>query len=298
MRLGLHVSVRNGPVTALRRAAGLGAQTLQIFARHPRRWRGPGWDHDTVTAFRQLRESLGLSPLLIHSAFVPNLSVSEEKSHRRSILHLAEELRRSEALGADAFVIHAGAASPGRTPAEGVERFRDAVREATTLAPGRVSILLENVPGGGRRLGGDFAEVAALLNALPSNRRPGLCFDTGHAWGAGWDLSTPSGIEETAKALDRSVGLSAIRVFHVNDSAAPRGSGLDWHNHLGKGLIGIENLRAFFARADRRDAAYIMETPRDAIDADEKNFETMARGLAGLFDGGPSDKMSPNDLLP
>ncbi|HMU75909.1 MAG TPA: hypothetical protein PKD69_09080, partial [Elusimicrobiota bacterium] len=105
-------------------------------------------------------------------------------------------------------------------------------------------------------------------------------------------------IGETVKALDRSVGLSAIRVFHVNDSAAPRGSGLDWHNHLGKGLIGIENLRAFFARADRRDAAYIMETPRDAIDADEKNFETMARGLAGLFDGGPSDKMSPNDLLP
>ena len=64
------------------------------------------------------------------------------------------------------------------------------------------------------------------------------------------------------------VGLSQLRLFHVNDSLKPRGSRVDRHAHLGRGCLGLEAFRLLVNDRrfrDLRQAVYaeIRGTRRD-----------------------------------
>ena len=65
--------------------------------------------------------------------------------------------------------------------------------------------------------------------------RFGICFDTCHAFAAGYDLSRPAGYEAVMAEVDRLIGVEHIRLFHVNDCRKSLGSRVDRHEQLGQG---------------------------------------------------------------
>jgi deoxyribonuclease-4 len=71
------------------------------------------------------------------------------------------------------------------------------------------------------------------------------------------------------------MGVDAVRVWHMNDAKAPRGSKLDRHQHIGQGTMGLEPFRRLLD--DRRFAhcAFIAETPVDEEGDERRNVETM-----------------------
>jgi deoxyribonuclease-4 len=121
-------------------------------------------------------------------------------------------------------------------------------------------VLLEGSAGGGGTIG-TFDEIAAIVDLLHGDRRVGVCLDTAHLYGAGWDLRTPDGVDAMVAAARRAFAWSRVRVFHLNDSAVPLGSHLDRHDNIGAGRIGLGGFRAIITHRAIRGLAGIIETP-------------------------------------
>ena len=66
--------------------------------------------------------------------------------------------------------------------------------------------------------------------------------------------------------------------FHLNDGKAPLGSGLDRHEHIGRGELGLAPFRSLLN--DRRLAAVpkVLETPKEPEPvADRRNLAALRR---------------------
>ncbi|MFI5362819.1 MAG: deoxyribonuclease IV [Elusimicrobiota bacterium] len=274
MILGIHASVARGLGRALEEARGLGCAALQIL---PYRRHHPP-SAEELSSFRAARPGSGVSVLLIHSRFAPSLASSDQTRRSRSIDHLAEELRLCSALGGDAYVLHAGAYSPDANADAGVRLFADSIRRAVAASFFAGELLLENVPGGGRRMGGSFEELARLSDAVrPHVRSLGACLDTAHAWAAGYDLSSAEAALKFVARAHRLLGAGAVRAFHLNDSRALLGSHREHHEHWGKGRLGLEGLKVLLGREEFASIPGILETPKGP-GADEANL-ALVRGL-------------------
>lgn len=273
MRVGVHCSVRNGFTGALEEAARLGCETLQIFTQSPRGWMTRTYTDQEFADFRLRREQLGLDPVVVHSPYLPNLCTSAPELYARSLRTLKDDLLRCEKLGAAYLVIHPGAYSPDSNLETGLSRIHAALNEALATVKGTSRILIENMAGGGRRIGAPFSEVAKILNGVVDQNRIGVCFDTCHATGAGYDLSSESAVAKVLSEFEREIGLSRIFAFHVNDSKGDVGSHRDLHQHLGKGFVGRTGFEAIFANSAFARCALILETPKDSPRADLVNLK-------------------------
>jgi deoxyribonuclease-4 len=234
---------------------------------------------EELSSFSAARSAAKLT-VLIHSRFVPSLASSDDARRLRSVEHLSKELSLAAALGGDAYVIHGGAYSPDSSLNEGVELFARSVIMSVERSSCRIPLLLENVPGGGRRMGGSLEDLARLQDALkPRLPGIGICLDTAHAYAAGYDCSSAEGALKFLSRAHRLLGPDAVRAFHLNDSRALLGSHREHHEHWGKGRLGTEGLKALLDRAEFANAPGILETPKDGPEADRANL-AFARALA------------------
>jgi deoxyribonuclease-4 len=200
--------------------------------------------------------------------------------YRRSVKALKDDLIRTEKLGGEYLVIHPGSYSPGATLETGLERIAAALQEGLDAVPGTSRVLIENMAGGGRRIGGPFREMGEILRRTNRPDRLGVCFDTCHAYAAGYDISSDAGVSATLAEFDREVGLDKIFVFHVNDSAGALKSHRDLHENLGEGNVGLAGLTALFRHPAFARCALILETPKDPIPtADLDNLRRLRQCL-------------------
>ncbi|MBY0228566.1 MAG: deoxyribonuclease IV [Gemmataceae bacterium] len=278
---GAHMSVAGGPANAVAEAVAHGCGAVQVFTKAPSQWAARPLEESAVAAFRDAFRRSGLAVGLAHDSYLINLASPDEGQRRRSIDAFVEEMRRAEALGLHYLVMHPGA-HLGGTAEEGLARVAAALDEAHAATPGcRLRVLVENTAGQGTCLGHRFEHLAAILDAVAAPERLGVCFDTCHAFAAGYALSPRAEYEATMRELDRLVGLEQVRAFHVNDSLKPFGSRLDRHAHLGRGEMALEPFRALVNDARFADRAMILETAKedgDEADMDAVNLAVL-RGL-------------------
>jgi deoxyribonuclease-4 len=72
------------------------------------------------------------------------------------------------------------------------------------------------------------------------------------------------------------VGLDRVVAFHLNDAKAELGSGLDRHEHIGRGRIGPAAFRFLLRHPRLGRRPMVLETPK-AGGADRKNLATLRR---------------------
>jgi len=273
-RLGNHVSVAGGVEHAPERAHELGCEALQIFSASPRQWRAPEISAAAGRLFAARRRQWKLRPVVIHDNYLINLAGADATLQTRSREAFRGELRRAAALGAEFLVMHPGSAGGGGHAAA-IARLAAAIRAcAQGMRWGRLRLLIENTAGGAARLGGTFAEVAAILEAL-RGLPVGACIDTCHCFASGYDLTDPAGYEATIQELRATVGLRRVYVVHANDSKGKLGSHLDRHQHIGRGYLGDETFRRLLHDPRLKHAAFILETPIDRPGDDRRNLDRL-----------------------
>jgi deoxyribonuclease-4 len=103
----------------------------------------------------------------------------------------------------------------------------------------------------------------------------GVCFDTAHAFTAGYDIREEDGLEALIQKLHGTVKTKNVRAIHFNDSRAPYNSRVDRHWHIGEGHIGTEALRRVARHPKLAHAAFILETPYDDPRADLQNLNML-----------------------
>lgn len=276
---GTHASASGGVHKALQRTVDVGATSCQIFSKNERQWIAKPLDPGVVEAFHAERERTGITQMVIHDSYLINLASPKDDIHQKSIAAFTDELERAQTLAIDYLVTHPGAHTGSGFEA-GITKFAESLnRIFDTLADNQTVVCLETTAGQGTTLGRTFEEIAAIIDGVEDKSRVGVCFDTCHTFAAGYDLQSYDSTVKVFDEFDRVIGLNYLRVLHLNDSKQPFGSNKDRHDHIGKGLIGLEAFRAIVNDPRLSGLPGILETEKnDSGEYDRMNLETL-RGL-------------------
>jgi len=258
MRLGLHVSIAGHIYESITRAEVLGCNTMQIFSRDPRQWRRERLSLEDIEEFRRRRQKSKITPVFVHIPYLINLASPYSVLYRDSIKAYIDDILESELLGADYIVTHMGSHKKSGEQ-KGLKRFTLALNKILERTKkSKVVILLENTSGSGSWLGYKFEHQRQIVDGVEQENRIGICFDTCHGYAAGYDLATAEGL-------------------NVNDTKDRLSSHRDRHEHIGKGKIGLEGFRHIVNERRLKDTAFILETPKDAEDADKLNLAVVRK---------------------
>jgi deoxyribonuclease-4 len=278
LRVGFHVSISGGVDRAVDRAAEIGCDIFQIFTRNPRSWKYSELDVGTVEAFRRKRAEVGIDPVFGHMPYIMNLASPHNEVYGGSVESLSVGIGRCSSLGIPFLVTHLGSHLGSRADA-GVGRVVGAIDAVLGDDGSDVIVLLENGAGIANGVGSRFEELGLILSRVGNPGRVAVCLDTCHAFVAGYDLRTPEALGETLDCFDAVVGLERIGLVHLNDSVGGLGSGMDHHEHVGLGEVGVEGFRAILG-SPLIECPLIMETPMDDRRGDVENL-AFVRGLVG-----------------
>ena len=250
--------------------------SLQLFTKQPNRWAEPVIDTALAEGFRREWDRWEIRVGGSHDSYLINLSSPDPALWERSCQSFRKELRRCAALGLHFLVTHPGNATDGDLPS-GIARNAEGIIRALEEVEGPTRVLLEITAGSGTTVGASFQNLAALLAGIPDRlqNRLGICFDTCHAYSAGYDLVND--FEGVWQAFDDLLGLDRLGLFHLNDSKNPFASRKDRHEHLGEGSLGAEPFRRIVMDERFRGIPKILETPKgdDPVGNDLRNLSLL-----------------------
>ena len=266
--LGAHVSASGGVQNTPERARAIDARVLQLFTKQPSRWAEPTIDDATAEAFLAERDRLEIDVAGAHDSYLINLSTPDKRLWRRSQQSFAAELERCARLRLDFLVTHPGNATDKNIDA-GLERNAAGVTESLEAVYGPTRVLLELTAGSGTTVGATFENLRTIIDLIPDDQRErvGVCFDTCHAYSAGYDLV--QAYDQVWDDFDRIIGLARLGLIHLNDSKHPKGSRKDRHASIGEGTIGEEPFRRIMKDQRFREVPKILETPKGDDDVTE-----------------------------
>ncbi|MFW6195656.1 MAG: deoxyribonuclease IV [Chloroflexota bacterium] len=259
MLIGAHVSAAGGLQKTVERACGIGAEAMQIFASSPRAWAFTPPDDEAVAAFKRASRTRMLGPTLLHGIYLLALGSPDRTLYERSVESLAAHLQTACRLDALGVVFHPGS-HRGAGLSAVLRQFAGGMRRILEEAPGDAPLILENSAGAGDSIGSSFRDLAVIIEEVGSDR-VGVCLDTQHAWAAGYDLSTAQGVDRMLKDVDGSVGLERLAAVHANDSARPLGSGIDRHENIGEGHMGVRSFACLMAAPELAGVPFYLEVP-------------------------------------
>ncbi|PYN95217.1 MAG: deoxyribonuclease IV, partial [Candidatus Rokuibacteriota bacterium] len=250
------MSIAGGLYRALERGAELECGAVQIFLKNQRQWAAKPMSDDDVRAFAAARRATRIDAVFAHASYLINLAAAGDAAWRQAVNAFTDELERGEALGLRCVVIHPGS-HMGHGLESGFARVTEALDEVVRRTSGyRIRIALENTAGGGHTLGRTFGELGELITRAARPERLGVCIDTCHLFAAGYDIRSAAGWEVAVQECAKAVDLRRVLAFHLNDARAPFASGLDRHEHIGDGFLGLGAFRhvlkdARFARVPK-----------------------------------------------
>jgi deoxyribonuclease-4 len=277
--LGAHQSIAGGVEKALARGQEAGCDTIQIFVKSPSRWASKPLAEENAIAFKEAVTETGIWPVFAHALYLINLATPDDALWHKSLEALIDDLGRCEQLSLPGLVIHPGSHT-GSGEEVGIARIVAALDQVHARLPGHgAQVWLEVTAGQGDHLGYTFGQLRAMLDGVKEPERLGICFDTAHAFAAGYELRTREGYEATWAEFEETLGLDRLKAIHLNDSKKELGSRVDRHEHIGKGLLGTEPFRFLLNDGRFRGIPMTLETDKKPDLAEDKENLAVLRGL-------------------
>jgi deoxyribonuclease IV len=242
--LGAHTSIAGGLYQAIERGDELQCEAIQIFVQSSRTWVIPPLSEETISRFKAtLKNAKFVKRVIAHNSYLLNLTTVDTAARKKSVDYFIRTLERCERLGIDGLVTHPGSHLGAGIDA-GIQATIQSINEVLAACPGFNSkVILENTAGQGGCLGHTFEQLEQIANGTSRPEDVYFCFDTQHAFAAGYDLRTSEGYDQTFEEFNRRLNLKNIVAFHLNDSVKEFGCRVDRHEGIGKGFLGKEVFR-------------------------------------------------------
>jgi deoxyribonuclease-4 len=275
------MSIAGGLHLAFTRIRKVKGEALQIFLSNQRQWETTPLTSEMVAEFRQQWEENNHLPVAAHDSYLINLAAPDPLTLEKSVAAFADELQRAAALGIPFLVTHPGS-HRGEGVEAGLERFVENMDRAITRSKtSTVMVLIENTAGQGTNLGSTFEEISFIISESQYGDGLGVCFDTSHAFAAGYDIRTRATYEDTLSKFDQIIGLERLKFFHINDSKRPLDSRVDRHEHIGEGEIGLAGFRLLLNDLRFRRHPMVLETPKGKeLKEDKANLKVLRSLIA------------------
>ena len=274
---GSHTINNGGIENTLYRAKAAGLDAVQVFTIIPKFYNDKsGISEGRVERFKEALEETGIDPkhVMVHAAYVLNTAKTDDAARReRAHKGLAKELERSSALGVGGVCFHPGSAGDGDVD-EAIEYVSEAITRALESVDSDTELWVENTAGAGATVGRTAAEVAQILDGVPSSLRDrtGYGLDTCHLFSAGYAIDESE--ETLVRILDdweETVG-EPPKFFHLNDSQFERGTNKDRHALIGEGHIGEEPFGWLLNDERSEDILLVLETPQANPDVEDDDL--------------------------
>jgi deoxyribonuclease-4 len=241
--LGAHMSIAGGVGNAFIEGKKVNCDAIQIFTKSSRQWASKPYTKEEIELFHINRKETGIGTVVAHDSYLLNMGSPDTALRTRSVAAFIDELERCEVLGVSNLIAHPGS-HLGAGELDGIKTIAKSLDEVHKACPGyRAKVTLEITAGQGSNLGYRFEQIANMIDATKESERLRVCFDTEHAFAAGYDLRTRDGYERTFAEFDEIIGLELLAAFHLNDSKREFNSRVDRHEHIGKGFLGVEAFR-------------------------------------------------------
>jgi deoxyribonuclease-4 len=272
------MSIAGGYYKAVEAASAAGCDCVQLFTKNNNQWRAKPVTEDEAILFRSKLKELNITNPVSHASYLINLASPNEELRQKSIDAMLVELQRAEQLGIPFVIVHPGSCttSDENSGIKAICRSLDRIYQS--IEGMDVKLLLENTAGQGSNLGWRFEQLQAMIEGTRFSTGVGVCFDTCHAFSAGYELGNVEGYSATFDELQRRVGLNRIKAFHLNDSKQPRGARKDRHEHIGRGEMGLEPFRNLLNDERFVNVPMYLETEKGregGRDLDVINLETL-----------------------
>jgi len=255
--IGAHISISKGFSAAIDQAVQIGANTLQFFTRNPRGASAKQLNPTDVATFKEKVKRYNFGPIVAHAPYTMNMAAAKDDLWELAVRVIGEDLRRLDELEVPYLAVH-----PGSHVGQGVETGIHKIAQAINVIHRQKNdsqILLELMAGSGTEVGKSFEELAKIISLLDKPERVGVCLDTCHLFGAGYDVKDD--LDSVLQELDQKLGLERVKAIHLNDSLQALGSNKDRHANLGEGLIGKEALAQVVKNPKLRHLPFLLETP-------------------------------------
>ncbi|MBI1859658.1 MAG: deoxyribonuclease IV [Deltaproteobacteria bacterium] len=268
--MGAHISIAGGVDKAIERGEKLGCDAIQIFTQSSRTWKCFPIAVQTQAAFRTaLKTAKRVKRVVAHNSYLLNLSTTDSVHRKQSVRFFIDIMNQCESLGIESLITHPGS-HKGEGLAAGIRATVQSLNEVMKACAGfETRILMENTAGQGDCIGHRFEELRSIVSATSDPDRIGFCFDTQHAFAAGYDLRTQADYEATFDQFERLLGIKKIGAFHLNDAVKEFGSRVDRHANIGEGFLGKEPFQ--FLLNDKRFRGVPMCLETDPGEDDRKH---------------------------
>ena len=273
MKIGAHVSTAGGLSTAFDRASNIGAEAIQIFASSPRAWKFNQPKEEEVNLFKEKMEQTGIWPCYIHGSYLVNIG-GDPSQIEKSIESLTNNMSVAGKIGAEGVIFHGGS-HKGKGFHNIVKQASECLKRVLDNSPENVWLCLENSAGMGSHIGSSFEEMGELIH-LVQNDNLKVCLDTEHMFAAGYDLTNSDEVPRIMERFDEEIGLSKLVAVHANDSKVELGSGVDRHENIGDGFIGIDGFKSLMNDPSFEKVPFFLEvTGFDSNGPDEININLL-----------------------
>lgn len=260
--VGAHVSAAGGAWNAFSNTLNIGGTAMALFLKNQRKWDSVPFKDEDIKKFKDLREHYGFdsSKILPHGSYLINLGNPDEAKRVKSYESFVDDVKRCHALGIGLYNLHPGSTVGNCSISKSVELVAESINRVHQEVED-VCIVLETMAGQGNSIGNKFEDLQQIISLVIDKERIGVCIDTCHIFAAGYDIRTRDSYLETMDKFDKAVGFKYLKGLHLNDSKADLGSGVDRHENLGQGKIGLNAFR-FLMNDDRfKNIPMILETP-------------------------------------
>ncbi len=272
MLLGAHVSIAGGIIKAPKNAATLGCEVFQMFTRSPQGGPAQKLTPEIIKDFLVACKENQQKEWVVHTPYYINLASPTEKTRKNSVRIIREELERASLIQATYVMAHMGS-SKGISKKQGLGYVIKGIKEILDGYKGSAQFLIEISAGAGEVIGDTFEEIAYILDHV--SNEVGVCFDTQHAFGSGYDLRTKDAVANTFDQFDKIIGLDKLKMSHCNDSKVALGDHKDRHEHIGKGHIGLPGFKAIIGEKRLGKVNLYLETEPDEQKSDLELLKTI-----------------------
>lgn len=268
LKLGSHVSMSGKKMllASSEEAVSYGANTFMIYTGAPQNTRRKPIEELNIEAGMQHMKEHGIDEIIVHAPYIINIAnTTNNATFELGVRFLAEEIKRTEAIGAKQIVLHPGA-HVGAGADVGIKRIIEGLNEVLTKEQ-TVQIALETMAGKGSECGRTFDELAKIIDGVTYNEKLSVCFDTCHTHDAGYNIVED--FDGVLNEFDKVIGVDRIKVLHINDSKNEKGAAKDRHENIGFGHIGFDALAKVVHHPQLQEIPKILETPY--VGEDKKN---------------------------
>ncbi len=270
--LGAHISIAGGIHLAFERGESIGCTVMQIFTKNNRQWKSNPLTKEEIELYKKTAKQSSTKSVVAHATYLINIGSPDKVTEKKSVNAVIMELKRCDTLSIPYLVLHPG--SHIKTNEEScIQQISNNLNKIFKATPGKTMLLLEVMAGQGSVVCYTFEQIARVIKQSKYKRRLGVCFDTCHAFVAGYDFRTKKTYENMWKEFDRIIGLGKLKIIHINDSKKELGSRVDRHADIGKGKIQLNAFRLLFNDKRFFHIPKILETPQKNLDDHLRNMK-------------------------